>query len=157
GRVSFMPLSAPGAEAPPRPNRLIEASPLVQLRMPLAPGGRPDHPGVVALAADLVACDDPLMADLPRRLLGRTLVVRDLDTARAVAAHASGYRFVTLAGELLEADGTLSVGLPSGETGLLSRKSKLRELREEIASQDGRLVEVDADLQQLARQAEGAD
>ena len=67
------------------------------------------------------------------QLLGRTLIVRDLAAARAIAAHASGFRLVTLQGELLEPDGTLTVGTHHAETGILSRKSELRELREQLA------------------------
>ena len=92
-----------------------------------------DHPGLVAPAEQLVSCDHPELADLPAQLLGRTLIVRDLAAARAIAAHAPGFRLVTLQGELLEPDGTLTVGTHHAETGILSRKSELRELREQAA------------------------
>ena len=59
--------------------------------------------------------------------------MRDLATARAIAAHTPGFRLVTLQGELLEPDGTLTVGTHHAETGILSRKSELRELREQLA------------------------
>ena len=109
----------------------------------LPPGSPANHaasgPRVLAPAEQLVRCDDPELADLPRRLLGRTLIVRDLAAARAVAAPAgTAVRCVTLQGELLEADGTLTVGTHHAEAGILSRKSELRELREQQVALDRR-------------------
>src|SRR5439155_16286031 len=101
---SFVPVGAG------RRNRLIEVSPLGRVRMPQSAAGAPAHPGVIALAGDLAVCDRPELAHLPAQLLGRTLLVRDLTAAREISAHTSGYRFVTLQGELLETDGTLTVG-----------------------------------------------
>ena len=57
--------------------------------------------------------------------------MRDLAAARAIAAPDRRLRCVTLQGELLEPDGTLTVGTHHAETGILSRKSELRELREQ--------------------------
>jgi chromosome segregation protein len=128
---------------------LIELSLLSRVRMPLSPDGMPAHPGMVALAEQLVTCEDPVLADLPAQLLGQTLIVRDLATARAIAAHTSGYRFVTLQGELLESDGTLTVGTHHAETGILSRKSELRELRQQVADLDRRIAELEHDLVDL--------
>jgi chromosome segregation protein len=153
GRVSFLPLNGwttaqPAADAG-HPNRLIEVSPLGRVRMPTAAEGTPAHPGVVALAAQLVTCERPGFGDLPAQLLGQTLIVRDLETARTIAAHTSGYRFVTLAGELLEADGTLTVGTHHAESGIISRKSELRELREQAAALDKHIADTDAELDRL--------
>jgi chromosome segregation protein len=45
GRVSFLPLGPGNSEAgPARPNRLIEVSPLVRVRMPVSTRGRPPTP-----------------------------------------------------------------------------------------------------------------
>jgi chromosome segregation protein len=100
----------------------------------------------VALAANLVSCELEDLADLPAQLLGRTLIVRDLAAAQAIAAQTNGYRFVTLAGELLELDGTLTTGRHHAETGILSRKSELRELRQQAEDLDRRSLEVERDL-----------
>jgi chromosome segregation protein len=158
GRVSFLPLApAAPANGPARPNRLIEVSPLGRVRMPQSPEGGPAHPGVVAPAEQLVTCDDPELADLPAQLLGRTLIVRDLAAARTLAAHTSGYRFVTLQGELLEADGTLTVGTHHAEAGILSRKSELRELRGQVAGLDRRTAEAERDLADLRERIAALD
>jgi chromosome segregation protein len=150
GRVSFLVLSPSQAEqAPAHPNRLMAVSPLGQVRMPASPEGLPAHPGVIALAENLVTCDNPDLANLPGQLLGRTLIVRDLEAARAIAAFTTGYRFVTLRGELLEPDGTLTVGTHHAETGVLSRKSELRELRDQVMTLDRRIAETERDLAEL--------
>ncbi len=97
----------------------------------------------------MVRCDDPQMNELPGRLLGRTLIVRDLAVARAIVALGMNCRCVTLQGELLEADGTLTVGAHHAESGILSRKSELRELREQAAALDRRIAEIEQDLAAL--------
>jgi chromosome segregation protein len=100
-----------------------------------------------------VSCENPELADLPRHLLGNTLIVRDLATARTIWETTQGngqrtatYRFVTLQGELLEPDGTLTVGTHHAEAGILSRKSELRELRKQAAELDRLIAEVERDL-----------
>jgi chromosome segregation protein len=112
---------------------------------------------VIAVAEQLVTCDHPEVADLPRQLLGQTLIVRDLDTARQLAARAGGYRYVTLQGELLEPDGTLTVGTHHAETGILSRKSELRELREQAIVLDERIAVTEHGLLDLRERAAALD
>jgi chromosome segregation protein len=168
GRVSFLPLVAipSGAVAEQDPalqalknSLLVQVSLLSRINPPSPPapppggegrmvgGPTPEHPGLVALAEQLVSCEHPELADLPAQLLGRTLIVRDLATARALAAHAPGFRLVTLQGELLEPDGTLTVGTHHAETGILSRKSEWRELREQLVDLDLRITETEHDWQ----------
>lgn len=153
GRVSFV-LLTPNQDNLGRPNRLLEPSAAVRVRMP---GGHPAHPGVVALAEDVVTCELPELEGLPRRLLARTVLVRDLDGARALAALTTGYRFVTLQGELLEADGTLTVGTHHAESGLLSRRSELRELRENVVELATRLTDLADDISDLRNRITGVD
>jgi chromosome segregation protein len=137
GRVGFLPLG------PTRPPGRSEATAVVA---PGSEGGPPLPPRVVALAERLVRCEDPALAGLPRRLLGRTLIVQDLETARALAGGRAALRCVTLQGELVEADGTVTVGTHHAEAGILSRKSELRELREEADALDVRLSETERDI-----------
>jgi chromosome segregation protein len=154
GRVSFLPLlsresNADGPMAALRRNRLVQLSLLSQVRQPGAMTMTPEHPGLVAPAEQLVSCDHPELGDLPAQLLGRTLIVRDLATARTIAAHAEGFRLVTLAGELVEPDGTLTIGTHHAEAGILSRNSELRELREQVAILEERLTELEHDQASL--------
>jgi chromosome segregation protein len=112
-------------------------------------GHAPDHPGFIARADQVVSCDHPELGDLPEQLLGRTLIVRDLAAAHAIADHTPGFRLITLQEELLEPDGTLTIGTHHAETGILARRSELRELREQVASLDTRLAERERDLSDL--------
>ncbi len=142
GRVSFLPVGGPPSPAPETaPSGLTRAAPLT--------AGAPNHPGVVALAERVVRCEDARFSDLPARLLAKTVIVRDLAAAREIAALGGGHRCITLQGELLEADGTLTVGTHHAEAGILSRKSELRELREQVAALGQRLVDLEHDLADL--------
>lgn len=93
-----------------------------------------ESPGVVGRADQYVEAA-PEHAPLARRLLGRTWVVEKLSDALALASTAGqGLTFVTMAGELLSADGSLLIGGRTGSTGLISRRSELRSLRIQIES-----------------------
>lgn len=75
----------------------------------------------------------PELSKLARRLLGRFWFVDTLATAARLAGGVGrGLNFVTVAGEVLNADGTLLVGPRQSTTGLLSRRSELRALQDEI-------------------------
>jgi len=154
-RVSFLPLRAArdegrraGSVSDGRPSvaNASGSSALASAQGPLPVKAASEHPGVIALAEQVVRCDNPELADLPSRLLAGTIIVHDLVAARALASHLPGHRFITLRGELLEADGTLTIGTHHAETGILSRRSELRELREQVAELDRRLTELDRDL-----------
>jgi chromosome segregation protein len=142
GRVSFLYLGGP-----PRPAgaRLDAPAALVHGK-PGWGANLPTHPGVVALAEQVVRCEDPAFAHLPACLLAGTLLVHDLTAARAILALGTGFRCITLEGELLEPDGTLTVGSHQAEAGILSRRSELRELRERLIEVDHRLAELQRDL-----------
>jgi len=122
GRATFLPLDTI------RPGR------------PLAP---PAETGVVGLASRLVQCPAHLqpVADL---LLGRTIVVEDLPTARRILSKLQGSgQMVTLEGELIRAAGSVSGGR-GGRTdqSLLRYKRELQELPaqlEELAAQQRQL------------------
>jgi chromosome segregation protein len=111
--------------------------------------------GVVARADQLVSCRHSDLSDLPTQLLRDTLIVQDLAAARAAAG--SGWRCVTLQGELLEPDGTLTIGTHHAESGILSRKSELRELRQQRDELDCRLLETEGELTDLRERLAALD
>jgi chromosome segregation protein len=146
GRVSFLDprqISRPGLQ------RQAETVGLTPAHPSWRSGSVPTRPGVIASADQVVRCDDARFSDLPTLLLGNTLIVRDLTVARAILALDADLRCITLDGELLEADGTLTVGTHHAEAGILSRKSELTDLREQATRADRRLVELDRDLLDL--------
>ena len=104
------------------------------------------HPQLLRLAADLVrvAPDD---AAIVQQLLGRTAVVDTLDDA--VALHRdgpAGWRYVTGAGEVLEADGALRAGPLTAAMGLLSRRSELDSLGQQLADVESKIAQLTAQL-----------
>jgi chromosome segregation protein len=115
GRVGFVPTQVPRGSRI-RPSR-IDLS------------GRP---GVVGCAASFVRTR-PRYEDLIERLLGSTWIVETLAHAMALSEAAPGQSFVTRSGQWLAADGTLCVGPKKSATGLISRRSELRDVEQKIA------------------------
>jgi len=104
------------------------------------------HPVGIRRAIDLVRFE-PGDALIARHLLGRTIVVDDLSAARGLLESGpKGYRFVTLAGEVLEADGVMRAGPLTAAMGLLSRRSELEVLGQQIAEVDGRIEKLGHEL-----------
>ena len=91
-------------------------------------------PGVIARADHLVETASEYQS-LAERLLGRTWIVERLEDAlRLARGEARGASFVTSAGEWLGADGTLIIGPRQSASALVSRRSELRVLREQVAN-----------------------
>lgn len=82
------------------------------------------------------------------RLLGQTLIANDLGHAQTLKEKMpAGYRFVTTDGEILEADGRIQAGpLGTKMGGMISRRSELAQLHQQIAKLDEIIT---ADQQQL--------
>ena len=100
------------------------------------------HPHRIRLGIDLVRFD-PADASLARHLLGHTAVVDDLSVARDLHEHGPrGWRYVTKAGEVLEADGTLRAGPLTAAMGLLSRRSELEAIAQQITEVDERIAQL---------------
>ncbi len=97
------------------------------------------EPGVMGRADQFVETA-PDLRPLPRRLLGRTWFVDTLATALHLASGIGrGLSYVTVVGEVVGAEGTLTVGPRQRTTGLLSRRSELRALVDEIRDMEKRI------------------
>ncbi len=121
GRTSFLRLDVP-----------LPASAVDRIDLSGEPGiiGRADQ--FVEIASDL--------APLARRLLARHWFVDSLKTAFSLSKGVGrGLNFVTVVGEVLTADGTLTVGPRQASMGLLSRRSELRALVDEIRDMQQRI------------------
>jgi len=133
--------------------RLNSSSPLL-----FREGGLGGVGSSFTVLASFVTCDDPNCPKLPEQLLGRVLLVETLADARRLAALHPACRVIARSGELLEPDGTLTVGPLKAGAGLVSRKSELRELREHhrVASESVATAEVElADLRKQADAVSG--
>lgn len=115
GRATFLPLSA------------VRGNPLREQ-------GLESEPGFVGLASSLASAD-PVYTPILDNLLGRTAVAEDLDAAVALAKKYS-YRFrvVTLDGQVVNAGGSLTGGSHVKGAGLLSRRSEIERLQQDVAA-----------------------
>ena len=94
-------------------------------------------------AMDMVSVEDPTAAPAVWRLLGSTLVVDSLESARLAAQAAPhGYRFVTRDGAVLEADGRVRFGTARIASGVISRRSELTQLSRELETLKVRIDEL---------------
>ncbi|CAN5356643.1 chromosome segregation protein SMC [soil metagenome] len=92
------------------------------------------------------------------QLLGRVLIVDTL--AEAEQLHGTTHplhRIISRRGELLEPDGTVIVGPLHGGTGILSRKSELRDLREQLAAIEAEVTKLDAQQSSHRHEADALD
>lgn len=114
------------------------------------------QPGVLGRAERFVEATGDVLA-LARRLLGRTWIVEKLGHALALKEKHGDLAFVTLAGEFLASDGTLSVGSRQASAGLISRRSELRALKQLIAELETSINEASVARLQLEQQIAGED
>ena len=115
------------------------------------------EPGVVMRADELVASDRGITG-LATSILADTWIVQSMDVALGLAmGRGAGLRFVTLQGELLESNGTLFVGTIRSETSLLSRKSELRRLKNDLSLLDRDIASAEFALQTMYQSLTGAD
>jgi chromosome segregation protein len=135
GRATFQPLDTV---------RASRGSPPVQVQR---------LPGCHGVAADLIVAHDGVEMVVVA-LLGRTLVVDDLETTRAALRDlGTGWSVVTLGGEIARSGGSVTGGSAVRESGTLSRERELRELPELIS----RLQHEAAAAAQVTARAEEAD
>ena len=90
---------------------------------------------------------DSKYAPLAWKLLGKTLVVDSFKEAIELTHKTSDdCQFVTLKGEFLSADGMIKLGPLGRATGLISRKSRLRQLHQIIANITSEVVAVESQI-----------
>ena len=95
-----------------------------------------EDPGFVGLAYDLVSFD-PVYQGIFKEILGRTVVAGTLtDAVRISRANGGRIRIVTLDGQLINADGSMTGGSSAKNSGFLSRANELESLRTEVVGQE---------------------
>nr|WP_326165952.1 chromosome segregation protein SMC [uncultured Oscillibacter sp.] len=128
GRATFLPLSAIRGEE-------------------LRPNGVEREPGFVGIASRLVSFD-PRYQGIFQNLLGRTVIVEDLDCGIGLARkYRSAFRIVTLDGQVINRGGSMTGGSISRNAGVLSRAAELEKLH-------GRAGELREQLEKAKREEE---
>ncbi|MBO6054259.1 MAG: chromosome segregation protein SMC [Oscillospiraceae bacterium] len=108
-------------------------------------------PGYLGLGSQLVRFDEQYRA-IVENLLGRTVVVDDLDHAMAMARkYSNRFRIVTLDSQVMNVGGSMTGGSAAKNSGLLLRAGALRELQAKQEKLTGQLGEVDQQLQEAER------
>ncbi|RMF38997.1 MAG: chromosome segregation protein SMC [Planctomycetota bacterium] len=111
-------------------------------------------PGVIGRADQLVRFS-PDNEPLIRYLLGTTWLVESLDVALELGHfRGAGLRFVTAACELLESDGTLTLGALQSASGLVSRRSEIKIAQVEIEELKEKLQRTHGDIARLSSRVE---
>ncbi len=109
------------------------------------------HIGVIKRADQLVSLKSG-HPGLAEALLGTTWVVSTLDVAFELArGEGRGCRFVSLQGELLEDDGTLYAGAVRSESSLLTRRSELRRLKNDLLRLDRTIADGERQLSDITQ------
>ena len=98
-----------------------------------------DNFGFVDIASNLVDCGSEYK-DIVANLLGRVIIVEDLDCAIGIAKRYSNkYKIVTLDGQVINPGGSMTGGSRSKGSGILSRANLIDELKAEAVQLEGKL------------------
>ncbi len=138
GRATFLPISAV------KP-RSISASDRQYL----------NTTGCLGVASELVKCE-AVYRSVIDSLLGSTVVCDNLDNA-VILAKRTGYAFriVTLEGDLLSPQGSMSGGSKkSNDSSLLSKESEIKALEQNIANKTAELRGLEKEYQQVTEKLE---
>ncbi len=103
-----------------------------------------DETGVIGLASDIVTYEDRF-SDLVKHLLGRTVVVENIDRAVEIARrYHYSLRLVTLDGELLSPGGSMTGGAFKNNSNLLGRRREIDDAKKKLARMKKQLDELTA-------------
>ena len=113
--------------------------------------------GFLGIASELVQCDERYRG-IVENLLGRTVIVSDLDAAIHMAQKFKNrFKIVTLDGQVMNPGGSMTGGSTNKEAGILSRANELTKLtaQEQKLQQNRALAE--AELQEVQRICDEAE
>lgn len=112
--------------------------------------------GFVDVASNLVDCDEQYR-DIVENLLGRVMVVEDIDCAIAISKrYKNRYKIVTLDGQVMNPGGSMSGGSKGKGSGVLSRANLIEELKSEAQKIGDELKDVQAELKKAVEDANSA-
>ena len=107
-----------------------------------------DEPGVIGLASDIVTCEDRFR-DLVQNLLGRTVVIENIDRAVETARrYHYSIRIVTLDGELLSPGGSMTGGAFKNNSNLLGRRREIDDAKKRLERMKKKLDELNGQVEE---------
>jgi chromosome segregation protein len=113
--------------------------------------------GVLGRASELVDCD-PQNRPVIDSLLGRVVIVEDLDTSLRLAKTTGWNRLVTLDGEVVHSSGAVTGGHQAKQGyGLVQRKADLNRLEKEIADLTKKIDEAESRTRNHSRSRTGIE
>ena len=118
--------------------------------------GLDDNFGFVAIAADLVSCDNRYK-EIISNLLSRVVVVEDMDCAIGIAKrYGNRFKIVTLDGQVINPGGSMTGGSAAKGAGILSRANMIEELNEEAKVLSKEVQELSAQFKTAMEEANRA-
>ena len=113
--------------------------------------GLPKCRGFIGIASDLVQTQEKYRG-IVENLLGRTVIVRDIDAAIAMAnQYKNRFKIVTLDGQVMNPGGSMTGGSVNKEAGILSRANELEKLTNEENELKAKLQTAEGELQEAQR------
>ena len=107
--------------------------------------------GFIGIASQMVQCDSKY-DEIIRSLLGRTVIVDDMDSAISIAdRYNHRFRIVTLDGQVINAGGSMTGGSVSKNAGILSRANEVERLKKQRAETAQNLEKLRAELAEAER------
>ena len=116
----------------------------------LSENGLENCRGFVGIASELVKCDQRY-SGIVENLLGRTVIVEDIDAAIAMAKkYNNRFKIVTLDGQVVNPGGSMTGGSVNKEAGMLSRANEI----EKLSAQEKKLQQQKAECEQQLQEAQ---
>jgi len=110
--------------------------------------------GYVGVASQLISCQDTYRG-IVENLLGRTVIVSDMDAAIAIARkYSNRFKLVTLDGQVVNPGGSMTGGSVNKEAGILSRANELEKLTAQEKDLEANKLDLEAQLQEAQRSAD---
>jgi len=107
--------------------------------------------GFVGVASDLVKSQETYKG-IVENLLGRIVIVQDIDTALAMAKkYGNRFKIVTLDGQVINPGGSMTGGSVNKEAGILSRANELEKLSAQEKDLEQKKLALEAQLQEAQR------
>ncbi|MCQ2527553.1 MAG: chromosome segregation protein SMC [Saccharofermentans sp.] len=106
--------------------------------------------GYIGIASDLVDCGKNI-SDIISNLLGKIIVVDNMDNARAIASKTShSVKVITLEGDTINPGGSLTGGsIRKDSAGILGRGREIEDIKKKIEQTEERLAKIEDERQEI--------